>query len=58
MAKLKILVTGCSGLLGVAVCQELLENNMTVYALDKSFPDGSRIHDISPRIDNRRRQRA
>ena len=42
----KVLVTGCSGLLGVAVCERLLQTDVAVFGLDKVHPPASRVHDI------------
>ncbi len=47
----KVLVTGCSGLLGVALCERLLETDAAVYGLDKVHPPASRVHDIVSAID-------
>ncbi|HEY9778232.1 MAG TPA: NAD-dependent epimerase/dehydratase family protein [Planktothrix sp.] len=46
----RVLVTGCSGLLGTALCEKLLSHNAQIYGLDREHHPKSRIHEIKSRL--------
>jgi CDP-glucose 4,6-dehydratase len=47
-----ILVTGAAGFLGSWVCEELISEGARVVALDRIYPEGSRIHELADKIES------
>jgi CDP-glucose 4,6-dehydratase len=46
-----VLVTGCAGFLGPWLCEQLLSAEATVIGIDKLYSEGSRIHELSEKVE-------